>query len=249
MKETDITRAIIAEHHEKLMNHLENDVVIVGGGPAGMTAAYYLAKEGIKTIILEKRLAIGGGIWGGAAGYGMVVTEETDIIEEMGMRYKQVGDLFVVDSCEFSLCLGERAIHAGAAFFNLTYFEDVVIRDDRVVGVVVNGTAIHLGQLHVDPYCIIAKYVLDGSGHPAEVISMMQKKGVEMPGVKLGEGPMQVDVSERDVVEKTGEFYPGVFLAGMSVCTCYNIPRMGPIFGGMLKSGKKAAEMIIEKLG
>jgi len=34
----------------------------------------------------------------------------------------------------------------------------------------------------------------------------------------------------------------------MSVCSAYGGPRMGPIFGGMLLSGKKAAEMICEKL-
>jgi ribulose 1,5-bisphosphate synthetase/thiazole synthase len=34
----------------------------------------------------------------------------------------------------------------------------------------------------------------------------------------------------------------------MSVCAVYNLPRMGPIFGGMLKSGKKVAELINEKI-
>jgi phytoene dehydrogenase-like protein len=38
-----------------------------------LAAGYYLAKWGIKTLILEKRLSIGGGIWGGAAGVGFTV--------------------------------------------------------------------------------------------------------------------------------------------------------------------------------
>lgn len=63
--ETDISRAIIEEYNKRLLEHLENDVVIVGAGPAGLAASYYLAKAGIKTTILEKRLSIGGGIWGG----------------------------------------------------------------------------------------------------------------------------------------------------------------------------------------
>jgi ribulose 1,5-bisphosphate synthetase/thiazole synthase len=69
MIEIDISRAILEEYNRRLLEHLENDVVIVGGGPAGLAAGYYLATAGIKTTVLEKKLAIGGGIWGGAAGY------------------------------------------------------------------------------------------------------------------------------------------------------------------------------------
>jgi thiamine thiazole synthase len=64
----------------------------------------------------------------------------------------------------------------------------------------------------------------------------------------LKESFMDVRTSEAAVVEKTSEVYPGLFVAGMSVCAVFNQPRMGPIFGGMLKSGKKAADLIYEKL-
>ena len=63
MKEIDITKAIYEEYSRKLLGHLENDVVVVGAGPAGLTAGYYLAKSGIKTAILEKKISIVGGIW------------------------------------------------------------------------------------------------------------------------------------------------------------------------------------------
>jgi len=49
-------------------------------------------------------------------------------------------------------------------------------------------------------------------------------------------------------VERTGEIYPGLYLAGMSVASVLGLPRMGPIFGGMLKSGRRAAELISERL-
>ena len=35
------------------------DVIVVGGGPAGSTAAYETSKAGLKTIILEKDRDIG----------------------------------------------------------------------------------------------------------------------------------------------------------------------------------------------
>jgi len=50
------------------------------------------------------------------------------------------------------------------------------------------------------------------------------------------------------VVEKTGEVYPGLIAAGMSVTETYGLARMGPTFGSMLFSGKKAAEIATEKI-
>ncbi|MHC4310307.1 MAG: FAD-dependent oxidoreductase, partial [Planctomycetota bacterium] len=83
MIETDISKVIIQEYTKRLCEHLENDVVIVGAGPAGLAAGYYLAKSGVKTTIVEKKLSIGGGIWGGASGYNIVTFEDTDILDEI----------------------------------------------------------------------------------------------------------------------------------------------------------------------
>lgn len=62
------------------------------------------------------------------------------------------------------------------------------------------------------------------------------------------EKSMCAEIGEQTVVENTREVYPGLFVAGMAANTVYGAPRMGPIFGGMLLSGKKAAEVILKKL-
>ena len=46
------------------------------------------------------------------------------------------------------------------------------------------------------------------------------------------------------MIDHAGEIHPGLWLSGMSVSATLGGPRMGPIFGGMLLSGKRVAEMI-----
>ena len=59
---------------------------------------------------------------------------------------------------------------------------------------------------------------------------------------------MNAEEAERQVIEYTQEIYPGLIVAGMAVNAVFGLPRMGPIFGGMLLSGKKAAELALRLL-
>ncbi len=248
MIETDISRVITEQYHEKLSGHLENDVVIVGAGPAGLAAGYYLAKAGLKTALLERKLSTGGGIWGGAAGYNVVVTQDDEIPGEFEMTSTKRKGLYLYDSIEFAAALTYKAKKAGLMIFNLMEAEDVIIKKDAVEGVVVNHSAITIAGLHVDPFCIACKYLIDSTGHPAEVVKMLLKRKPDVCPAGVQEGFMDVKKAEAGVVDQTGELFPGLYIAGMAVCAVYGLPRMGPIFGGMLKSGKKVAEIIIAKI-
>jgi len=248
MKETEISRVIIEQYTARLLDHLENDVIIVGAGPAGLAAAYYLAKAGAKTAVVDKKLSIGGGIWGGAAGYNVVTFEDKEIAAEIGLSTKHEQGLYTADAIEFATALGYQAKKAGAAIFNLTEVEDIVVKDETVKGVVVNNASIMTLRLHVDPFCICARYTIDATGHPAELAGMLKRRKPDFLPGELQEYFMNVELSEAKVVEKTGQVYPGLYVAGMAVCDVFRLPRMGPIFGGMLKSGKKVAELINEKI-
>jgi len=103
-----------------------------------------------------------------------------------------------------------------------------------------------------DPLVVESKYVVDATGHEAVVASTLEKKaGVKLvspTGGVVGEKPLWAEMGERDVVLHAKEVFPGLFVAGMAAVNVCGAHRMGPIFGGMMLSGKRAAQLIIEKL-
>ena len=98
-----------------------------------------------------------------------------------------------------------------------------------------------------------AECIIDATGHTAEIANVIQRKGgcalFTETGAVMGEKPMCADVGEKMTLENTREIFPGVYVAGMSCNAVFGAPRMGPIFGGMLMSGKRVAEMISVRLG
>jgi thiamine thiazole synthase len=131
-------------------------------------------------------------------------------------------------------------------FFNAISVEDVLLHHKKVNGFVINWSAVEIAGLHVDPLSVRAKYCIDATGHAAEVCHIVRKKvgRLNTPSGDLEkERSMCAEVGEKTVVQNTKEVYPGLFIAGMGANAVYGAPRMGPIFGGMLLSGKKAAEV------
>jgi thiamine thiazole synthase len=252
VEEKDVTQAIVGEFSRMLSEYAESDVIIVGGGPAGLTAAKELASKGVKTLIIERNNYLGGGFWIG--GYLMnkvtVRAPGEKVLDEIGVPYQEyVKGLYVTDGPHACSKLIAAACDAGARILNMTKVDDVVLREgNRVAGVVINWTPISALPREitcVDPVSLQAKVVIDATGHDAEVVSALVRRGL----MKVrGYGAMWVERSEDAVVEHTGEAHPGLIVAGMAVSTVYGLPRMGPTFGAMLLSGKRAAEVALEML-
>ncbi len=250
LDELSISRAIVDRFWEKLKGGLEVDVAVVGGGPAGLVASFYLARNGWKVALFERRLSLGGGIWGGGMMFNEIVVQEggRGILEELGIGVKpyQPG-YWTADAVEVASGLIFGAVRAGVQVFNLVKVEDVVVRDERVVGLVINWTAVEMAGLHIDPLATRARYVLDATGHDAEVVRMLEGR-LSLPSGVKGEAPLWAERGEEAVPENTREVFPGVFVAGMAANAVFGSHRMGPIFGGMLLSGKRAAELISARL-
>ncbi len=136
--------------------------------------------------------------------------------------------------------------------FNLISAEDLILKQNRVAGLVLNWTAVEMANLHVDPLTVQSKFVVDATGHATEVVAILQKKNevrlFTETGKIVGERSLWAEAAERDTMNNTREVFPGLYVTGMAANATFGSYRMGPIFGGMLLSGEKAASLIIEEL-
>lgn len=76
------------------------DVIIIGGGPAGATAAIYTSRAKLKTLVIDKGLTAGAlGITSKIANYPGVVEEISgaDLLERMRQQARSFGTEFVAD--------------------------------------------------------------------------------------------------------------------------------------------------------
>lgn len=222
LDEIVISRAITERFMKKFLDSLECAVAIVGGGMM------------FNEIVFQD--------------------EARPILDEFSVNYSKFeSGYYCADSVESVSTICSKTIKAGVKIFNLISAEDVMITDNRVTGLVINWPAVGLGKLHVDPLVVRAKYVVDATGHDAEVAKFVQNKSGltlnTLTGKVIGEKPMDADTSERTTVENTKKVFPSLYVTGMSCNAAYGAPRMGPVFGGLLLSGKKVAEELLGKLG
>ncbi len=255
LSEIIITRAIVDRFWAKFKENIEMDVAIVGGGPAGLVAGYFLAKAGKRVSLFERKLSVGGGMWGGGMMFNEIVVQESavHVLKEFGVRHRLYQeDYYTADSVETASSLVAQSTKAGLTIFNCMTVEDVMMRADRLTGLVLNWSPVEMAGLHVDPLAVGAKFVIDATGHATEVVKVVSRK---VPGKLLtpsgkieGEKSMWADKAETLTLENTCEVFPGLFVAGMSANATFGGPRMGPIFGGMLLSGEKVAKEILKKL-
>ena len=249
LEEIKITKSIIKSAIDELLECLDVDVIIGGGGPSGLVAGTYLAEKGYKTVLFESKLSLGGGMWGGGMMFPKIVVqkEALKILDKFKINYKESENNYVSSSIEAVGKLVAGCCDAGCKIFNCISVEDVMIREELVCGVVINWTAVGIAGLHIDPLTIQSKYVIDATGHPLEICNIVEKKTGKLrtkTGKILGERSMWAEKAESVVLENTKEIYPGLYVCGMAANAAYGSPRMGPVFGGMLLSGEKVAEEI-----
>ena len=141
VSEAQITKAIATEFNSVFLDRVESDVIIIGAGPAGLTASRELSNMGFKVLVIEQNNYLGGGYWLGGYMMNPVTVREPaqKVWEELGVPYKKVGDgLYLTPGPHAVSKLIAGACDAGVKFLNLTKFDDLVLKNGRVSGIVIN---------------------------------------------------------------------------------------------------------------
>lgn len=94
----DLDAALSGENNNSVY-----DVIIIGGGPAGATAAIYTSRAGLKTLVIDKGLTAGAlGITSKIANYPGIVEEISgaDLLERMREQAVSFGANFAADKVQ-----------------------------------------------------------------------------------------------------------------------------------------------------
>lgn len=262
IRESQVARTMGRRYFEDLDKYAESDIVIVGAGSCGLSAAYCLAKArpDLKIAIIEAGVAPGGGAWlGGQLFSAMVMRKPADkFLTEIGVPFDDEGAFVVVKHAALftSTLLSKVISFPNVKLFNATTVEDLITRKDddpsnptglRIAGVVTNWTLVamhHDDQSCMDPNTILAPLVMSFTGHDGPFGAFSAKRLVQMQSLdKLGGmRGLDMNTAEDAIVKRTREVVPGMIIGGMELSEVDGANRMGPTFGAMAMSGVKAAE-------
>lgn len=261
IRESTVSRAMTSRYFADLDKYAESDVVIIGAGSAGLSAAYILAKNRpeLKIAIIEAGVSPGGGCWlGGQLFSAMILRKPAHLfLEELGLEYEDEGDYVVVKHAAFfmSTLLSKVLLFPNVKLFNATAVEDLITRRDettgdlRICGVVTNWTLVSLNhdtQSCMDPNTINANVILSASGHDGPFGAGSAKRLDKLGCIELGHmRGLDMNSAEDAIVKGTREVTPGLVVTGMELAEVDGSNRMGPTFGAMALSGVKAAEAVL----
>ncbi|KDN61355.1 putative Thi4 family protein [Colletotrichum sublineola] len=228
IRESQVSRAMTRRYFADLDAYAESDIVIVGAGSCGLSAAYVLAKArpDLRIAIVEAGVAPGGGAWlGGQLFSAMVMRKPAEVfLDEVGVPYEDEGDFVVVrHAALFTSTVLSRVLQfPNVKLFNATTVEDLITRrrhqpaaaagegegagagagaEVRVAGVVTNWTLVsmhHDDQSCMDPNTINAPVIISTTGHDGPFGAFSVKRLVSMKQIEQLGGMRGLDMQSAE---------------------------------------------------
>jgi thiamine thiazole synthase len=100
IRESQVSRAMTRRYFNDLDTYAESDIVIIGAGSCGLSAAYMLgkARPDLKIAIIEASVSPGGGAWlGGQLFSAMVMRKPADaFLSDLNVPFEDEGNFVVV---------------------------------------------------------------------------------------------------------------------------------------------------------
>jgi len=153
----------------------EVDVLVVGGGPAGLSAAIYAARYGAKTMLIEQSGDVGGVATTGLMSHWTSLTKG-GFYEEILERSSTYDHRQIIDTEKLKTVLLEMLKEAGVKLQLYTFASDVIMDGNKVTGVITESKS---GR-----EAVMARIVIDasGDGDIAAKAGVPFKKGREEDG-------------------------------------------------------------------
>ena len=216
------TRFVPEKVIPKVDGEFTERIAIIGGGPAGMSCAYYLAEKGYRPTVFEKESRPGGMLMNGIPSFRLekdVVEAEIDVLRQLGVEFRcgvEVGrDVTIPQLRErgyrgFYLAVGLQ--HGGALAIpggdaanvraGVDFMRDVNLREEKSLSgrvVVIGGGNIAADVARTAVRCGAEKvtlYCLEGYDEMPmgeEDRSECEREGVE---IYAGFGPKEITVED-----------------------------------------------------
>ena len=155
------------------------DVLVVGGGPAGVGAALAAARQGARVLLIEQSGAVGGVATSGLMSHWTGRTAHIGIYGEMLRRAQDGPDPQVINPEKLKTVLLDMLHAAGAQWQLYTFASDAIVQDGVIRGVITESKS---GR-----EAIIARIVVDATGDG----DIAAKAGVPYTKGRAEDGKMQ----------------------------------------------------------
>ncbi len=131
----------------------EADVLVVGGGPAGVGAALAAARRGARTFLIEQSGAVGGVATTGLMSHWTGATEHIGLYGEILRRAQDASDVHLINPEKLKTVLLDLLSEAGVTWLLYTFAVEVIMDGDTIRGVITeskSGRKALMGRIIVD---------------------------------------------------------------------------------------------------